>query len=242
MKQLLKKILDNRGWFLRKNNGLPFGVNLRSDIERLGGTKNIHTAYDVGAHHGLISRCLAEMFSNTMVYSFEPVSTTYKVLKERTADNSRITAFNYALGNTDSEVSILLKEDSEWNSLKPDLNKKTDSNLLQETIRVRKLDEVAHENNHRHIDFLKVDTEGFEIEVLSGARKYLEENRISFIFAEASLRKDDTQHTYLPDLIDFLNSYQISLIALYDQNVFEGKYSGFFNALFMHKNGLKAIG
>ena len=82
------------------------------------------------------------------------------------------------------------------------------------------------------IDFLKIDTEGFEIEVLEGAKAALQGKRVNFIFIESTLIEKSEIHTHMDKIKSELLNYDYKLVAIYDQMIFPKFRQGFFNALF----------
>jgi hypothetical protein len=73
-----------------------------------------------------------------------------------------------------------------------------------ETVRTRTLDDYCDINDIEQIDYLKIDVEGHELDVLSGATKMIENksiDRISFEFGGSNI---DTR-TYLRDYHNFFD-------------------------------------
>lgn len=80
---------------------------------------------------------------------------------------------------------------------------------------------------------MKIDTEGFEIQVLEGAKNKLENGKVKFVLAEATLQEDDNEHTNLNNMIDYLKPYNFKLVAIYDQVIWRSPSRlSYFNALF----------
>ena len=92
-------------------------------------------------------------------------------------------------------------------------------------------------NNINRIDLLKIDTEGFELEVLQGAGKMLDDGSISFIYAEVGFQSQNTRNTGFKELIHFLEPKGFLFYALYQLDAHDwntGNHLG--NALFVHRN------
>ena len=87
-----------------------------------------------------------------------------------------------------------------------------------------------------NIDLLKIDVEGYELEVLKGAYNALEKGRVQAVLAECDFDPEDTQHTYFNDLWNFMMGINFSFFGLYDVIHYEnGMGIGFCNALFIRK-------
>ena len=90
--------------------------------------------------------------------------------------------------------------------------------------------------NHTRLDVLKIDVEGYELEVLDGAREAFERRTIKVILAECDFDPEDTQHTYFNDLWSYLRIRNFSFFGLYDVIHYEnGMGIGFCNALFIER-------
>ena len=77
------------------------------------------------------------------------------------------------------------------------------------------IDSYIQKNKITRIDLLKIDVEGYELEVLDGAKDALASGSIKAILADATLT-ENTQHTFFNDLWDYLRSKNFSFFGLYD--------------------------
>ena len=137
-------------------------------------------AIDIGANIGLWSRDLTNFFHKTIC--FEPNSNCIKYLKKNIIIEKAI-IHNYALGskNEDKELftpinsggsSLIDNTTIGYNSDGQKIYGKWPQGTKQQLVKVKKLDEF----NFNEIDFIKIDVQGYEYEVLKGAKKTLEIN------------------------------------------------------------------
>ena len=126
------------------------------------------TILDCGANVGNHSLYFAKVSHAKKVYAFEASEDTYRILKKNIELNGLedvITAENVALGEKDSRASIKFvksKTNTGFNQVEEDDDG---------TVNMRPLDELVTEK----IDFIKIDVEGYELNVLKGARRILSE-------------------------------------------------------------------
>ena len=144
-------------------------------------------AIDVGANKGLYSLEL-EKISNEVII-FEPLKKMFKdleiLLKKKTKK------FNYALGNSFSnkkiKIPILSGSLSYGRASLTNKFKKYKSKI----IKVRKLDYLSKKKkiykNNKKVDFIKIDVEGYELNVIQGAKNLIKRDK-PIILIELELR------------------------------------------------------
>lgn len=133
--------------------------------------KSNNTVFDIGANVGLYTALFSKLVGNLgQVHSFEPYSLTYNTLR-RNVRNMRlrnVRTYDVALGNCERNVSlevpVVKKNIVDDPYVHVNLEKEGDIKMLT-------IDDVVAENNIAKVDFLKMDVEGFEFFVLTGAQE-----------------------------------------------------------------------
>lgn len=152
--------------------------------------------FDVGANVGQYGRSLRKLGFTGQILSFEPIPAVFADLERAAAHDDRWHCHPYALGRTSGRRSFNVMASNDFSSfLAPsraaDAEFTTD-NVVKETIEVdlRTLDEVYPEMARRHgfaNPFLKLDTQGFDLEVLRGGGQSL--RHFCAMLSEINLRK-----------------------------------------------------
>jgi FkbM family methyltransferase len=130
---------------------------------------------DVGAASGGYGAQLREFGYTGRIVSFEPMAAAYARLEEAAAGDARWETRQSALGSKAGEATINVASNSDSSSLLPMLDAHREAApsvdyVAQETIAVALLDDVATDVlRDAKRPFLKIDTQGFEREVLAGA-------------------------------------------------------------------------
>ena len=137
--------------------------------------------FDVGANDGRTILRIREQLASPRIFAFEPVAATYTTLVQRTAGMPNVRAFRTALGAAPGEAAIYLNDIDAMNSLSPDW---TEAPAGVERVAITTVDRVMQEHRIDFVHFLKVDTEGYELEVLKGAEGALKTARIALIQVE----------------------------------------------------------
>ncbi len=154
---------------------------------------DIQVCIDIGANVGNYTAILNTSFSRATIYAIEPLSSAHRILTERFRSNSNITTFHGALSNFQGESYVYTKsKTAETASLDSEV---LTASFTKEKTYVTTLDLFVQESGINRIDFIKIDTEGFEREVLMGAKEViykLKPQIIQFEFNVLHLRRKYT--------------------------------------------------
>lgn len=224
------------GYYIFKKKYLPIGTDLLEDIN----TKiniEIKTIFDVGANIGQSTLLYSKVFPKANIMSFEPISYTFKDLERNTEKLKNVTLFQFAFGEKMgmAEVKLFDESKSALNSLKHgSMNSENAAKI--EVVEVNTIDEFLKKNPEiKNIDLLKIDTEGFEIQVLTGAISALKSGRIKLVFLEVGFSKFNLRSTYISEFHDFFDSNNFSFFGLYDMSIQRiGDKYHYANVLFIH--------
>ncbi len=207
IKPLILKFLHQIGFTLLSNdrydklrkleNYKPSEDILAEHLRRLFALHEVECVFDVGANDGTYVEWLRrEVGFKGHVFSFEPIPKQIHVLEQKAAHDPLWTICPYALGRSEETREFHLMESDVFSSfLRPDPSqpgKYAESNLVSQSIPVR-VSTVAsawHEISARHglkSIYLKMDTQGFDLEVFAGAQPVL--GSIIALQSELAFRK-----------------------------------------------------
>ena len=165
---------------------------------------------DVGANMGYYTIWFSK-FSNN-IYSFEPNLVNFNRLKRNIAINyshNSVKAFDVALGEKDG-TAILTKNLDIKNHILP-----FDSVEGGDVVALKRLDSILSENKVTEIAYLKIDVEGFELDVLKGLGDYFINHKVDIIQIEINSAIKNSTYS----LNDFLSFLSINNYKLYSYNV-----------------------
>lgn len=215
MKEFAKQILERRFFYLieiltkkKLINNIPFGVLIDKDIKNF----SINTIFDVGANIGQSVERFISNYDKPKIYSFEPIKSTYDYLEEK-FKSKNINFFNLALSDK-NEICIMSSD------IFSPMNRiiQTKENFKEtEIVKATTIENICSENNIKSIDYLKIDTEGYDLKVLIGAKKLLENKLIKFIEVEVSFNQNAEFLVSFDEIFDYLNFYKYRIFGFYDQ-------------------------
>jgi len=128
--------------------------------------------YDLGANIGIASLSLATLCPEARIYGFEPVPANFEICARNYSNLANAQAFNYAVGSFTGTMNFELSSDPEAGRLSANTEgcvSNSDNGIKVEVWTVSDLVEIK---GLPPPDFLKVDVEGSEFDVLTGLGVY----------------------------------------------------------------------
>jgi FkbM family methyltransferase len=173
---------------------------------------------DIGANKGHFSQALLNQ-TKCHIVAFEPLPKAFDSLINLQAQYlNRFKAYNVGVGSEVGSLELFYgAEDSELASFSKEVNQVYfvgSSNVNKMTVPVITLDSYFTENlkgKVESLDLLKIDTEGYEYEVLMGAQQTIFELKPKFIQIEFNWHQLFRGHSLLKisELIDGYSAYQM---------------------------------
>jgi FkbM family methyltransferase len=218
-------------------HSIPHGTDLVMDLERRIGPTDFSTIFDVGANVGQTALAFAEQFPAAEIYSFEPVPNTFATLEANTRHCARVRAFNVAFGSARACLPMAIKADSRTSSFAIEEHGGEEETMAHTMVNIVTIDDFAAEHNVTKIDFLKIDTEGFDLEVLHGADGLIRAGGVDLIQVETGF-DPATVHVGLGQFLEHLQERNFALFGIYEQQPF---WTGepwlmFANAVFIRRD------
>lgn len=100
----------------------------------------------------------------------------------------------------------------QWSVLNSLAVRNSAPDVRDETILVDTIDNYCRTTTFRHIDLLKIDTEGYELDVLEGAA----ETSVSAVLFEAGFDRANPGNSFFTDVAEFLADRSFRFYAMHD--------------------------
>ena len=240
IKSTLRAAMQRLGIYAGKIAGRPYGEDMLLDIERLSAAyaAPVKTILDVGANIGQSAIRFQKYWPGAEIYSFEPHPTTFQSLQAVADRLAKVRAFNLALGDTEGTVDFYEYDSPLVNSRVPNSAFANRTGITPRKMAVEQstVDLFCKAHGVANIDFLKIDTEGFDVSVLSGAQGMLSAGLVRFIECEFAISTEGNV-TKLADLVRALEPHGYVLFSTYlDYVMSKGHLFANGNALFIRPN------
>ena len=187
--------------------------------------------FDIGMHKGESLIRFDNLFKKKRLifHTFEPLKNNIDFTKKKFSGFKHKIVYNqFGLGerncskiffeNIKSNTSSFNKvnSNSEWVKVRSKENKVTVNNFIKKKhlLEIRSLDSYLSDLNIKKIDILKIDTQGYEYEVLKGSIKSLKKKVFKFIELEIILSDAYENKTCLGELELFLKKFDYEIVAL----------------------------
>lgn len=156
--------------------------------------------FDVGAYEGEFAQCCIKVWSQSKISCFEALEHKVNHLQKMASHNPAIQVFPGLLGAQTLD-KIAFNESETASSI---LIENIPQNFPISFHSMRTIDQIVHEYFSGHSpDFLKLDVQGYELEVLKGAEKSLP--NIKVILAEINLLDIHQNVPLIADIVAWLN-------------------------------------
>ena len=195
MKSLAKKILRRFNLEIKRIDPNYRSVESADTyfglLAKILSNHKVKLVLDVGASTGNWASQLIEEGYDSKIVSFEPLSGSYRVLKSRCSEFPNWECQNFAMGDATGQTSIKVSKNNESSSISKILNTHIEAFpeskiIREENIKVKTIDDFLQKRPDLGGNiFAKVDVQGFEKKVLTGASESL--NRISILQLEIGL-------------------------------------------------------
>lgn len=210
----LKKVLE-RQTEINSEAGID---DFLKDIQPFFYKKSV-TYVDVGAFTGEVFFEVrrSKRLKIREAHLFEPNPDSFSILKDslrKVKSLPALHAYNCGLGNNSGTESFMAAQT---------MTKVLTGSAVPENATdifrcpVVTLDSQIKHITDKHINLLKIDVEGFEVQVLQGAEETLKNQSVDVIYLEVGMNVDGTQQTYFGAVDELLQGYGYRVFKIYEQ-------------------------
>tara|TARA_Y100000591_G_C21750239_1_gene654339 strand:+ start:334 stop:1140 length:807 start_codon:yes stop_codon:yes gene_type:complete len=221
-KQNVRRSMIN--WNLNLREGIDlsifvFGLSERKilNLKKLLNTNSKLFFLDIGANIGSVSLPLAKLFHKSKIYSLEPTNYAFKKLKKNLSLNKdlkqRIFLNQFFISNTKKPKKVWSSWSLEDRSSHHKLHRGYLKSIKSNTYIT--LDSFIKKNRIKKIDFIKLDVDGYELDVLKSGSIFFKKNKPILFIEIAPYLYTEFGYDCL-DLIKYIKKYKYNF---YDENL-----------------------
>jgi len=168
----------SRAWSWLAPGGERYEAQLRSMMQAI--VRPGDTVWDIGANVGFYTEMFADWVgAEGRVCAFEPAAACFAALSRRVASRRNVSLFSFALGAEDGSVPFGVAADPLATS-----HSFAQAPESADRVRVARGDTLVATGETATPNVLKIDVEGFEGEVLTGAADLLRSGILRAVFVE----------------------------------------------------------
>jgi len=174
---------------------------------------------DIGCHKGEIMDFFIHYSPDGKHIGFEPIPYLYNNLKSKFGDS--VIIYPFALSDEDGRSTFqYVKNAPAYSGIKKRRYDIKNPEIEEIDVELKQLDELIPSS--QNIDFIKIDVEGAEYKVLSGAKRILSESKPIILF-EFGLGASDFYGTSSKDIFELLTNDQDRKIYTLKSFIVDGK-------------------
>ncbi|WBO20830.1 FkbM family methyltransferase [Sphingomonas abietis] len=166
--------------------------------------------FDVGANVGQSAAKFKKRFPAAHIHCFEPSAASARRIRARRLGGVEV--HEMALGSVAGTASLARGHDPAIFHIA-----EHGATAGDETVAIETVDSFCAAGGIDRIDFMKIDTEGHDLEVLKGAATMLAAGRIAAVQVEAGMNPENDFHIPFEALKSFLEASGYRLFGFYDQ-------------------------
>ena len=183
--------------------------------------QTVETIFDVGANKGQSIAEYRALYKTANIFSFEPFPDSIEELKKRHGQDKHVTPVPAAVSHQSGTQSFFLSQHTTMNSLLKLADFNENEQQVQQEIIVPTitLDEYAQKESIEHIDILKMDIQGGELQALQGASDLLSNSKIDIVYTEVLFRKMYDDQAIAFQLYEKMHQHGYQMFGYYAMRV-----------------------
>ena len=202
MEKAIKKIFNAFGLEISRKWNSPVGEmgSFLKDVKKRG--LKCDYILDVGAYKGKFARLAISVFPESAIYLVEPLSEMSDKLEAFCKEHKKSKYFDFAVGPQSGMQSLKVFKDLAWSGFMdeeiPQKEKRTPRMVEMWTI-----DSMIETRQIETPQLVKLDVQGFELEVLNGAQLLFGKTELFII--ETALHNKHKNYPLIADIINYMN-------------------------------------
>lgn len=168
-----------------------------------------NTVIDVGGNLGQFTVASAKLFKDPQIFTFEPMPKCAEKISQYSIKLKNLTIFPVAIGESSGHVSFQVNSHIQASSILPLASSHLTSfpnakEVEVIDVEVKTLDSVLADHEFKSPVLLKIDTQGYEANVIRGATETLK--RVDYVLLEVSFKELFKGEMLFPEILELMES------------------------------------
>lgn len=218
IKLFVKRGFKKAGLEITKSNS---NQNLYLDLASVAAKRNIDLILDIGANLGQFKTQIRSHGFKGKIISFEPLSGAHKILEKISKSDNLWTIYpRTAVGSFTGEIDINISKNLYSSSIlkitEKHLSAESNANYIDaEKVNIYTLNDIYRKLRNESNFLIKIDTQGYEWEVIEGASEIIKKDYCKGILCELSLDELYEGQKLWIEIVAFLEEKNFKLWSIY---------------------------
>lgn len=215
VRKLIGVMKDSRYRGVLLKYSVAAAVEHQAPLKLLG----CRTVVDIGANEGQFALVAHRLFPEARIFSFEPLAEPLSVFRKVFHDDPRVTIFAAAIGPNRTSATIHVSKRLDSSSMLPITSMQSSvfpgtEQSRTEVVQVGRLREYLALTDIPSPALLKIDVQGYELEVLKGCNELI--NGFRYVYVECSFMELYKEQALADEIIDWLHDRSYRLVGIYN--------------------------
>ena len=215
MRKLLEALLHPEYW-----SGLRHGIAPTIEHKLALEGLNIGTVLDVGANRGQFSLLARSLYPAATIFAFEPLQHPAERFRALFANQSNVHLFQVGIGESRADIKMFVADDHHASSSVLKAHKQSQifgsRETGVETVRVGRLDDFLPLDRICPPCLLKIDVQGYELQVINGCREALP--LVDYLYVECSYVELYARQALAHEVLTRLAEFGFALRGTFNQH------------------------
>ena len=221
-KGMVRSVLNSFGYDIRRYEKAA-GFHANDDIRRLIGAVKAPVVLDVGANAGQSIAYFKHAMPDCRMHCFEPLPEAFQELAKIGRAYNDVVFNNVAVGSREGKAEFGRHSDTRQSSFLRTGSESWSAEVERVPVDVTTVDAYCAKLGIRHVHVLKIDTQGYDFEVMKGAERTIERGGIQLIYSEFIFCRLYEGIPAFHEIFKWLADHEFDLVSVYDQNHYNGR-------------------
>ena len=241
LKRAVKRLAYSAGFQIIRTRSSPVGNHKLTDVSKALARETAPVILDIGANVGQSVEAFKDLLPQCVIHSFEPSPAAFRELSAVAKNFQNVHPQNVGLAATPGELELMENSSSVMNSFLPTGQDGWGNIVNRVKVPVTTVDAYCEAQQIRQVSLAKIDTQGFDVQVLRGAERTLRAGRVKLVLIEITFSEMYREGASPDQVYALLREYGFRLVSFYELQ-YRNNLADWCDALFCHEAHLEIIG